>query len=32
VVLKNGGKVVPIELTPGKSTTELIKTIVERYS
>lgn len=31
-VLKNGGKVVSIELTPGKSTTELIKTIVERYS
>jgi rfaE bifunctional protein nucleotidyltransferase chain/domain len=32
VVLQNGGKVVPIELTPGKSTTELIKIIVERYS
>ena len=31
-VLKNGGRVVPIELTPGKSTTELIKIIVERYS
>ncbi|MDI6738851.1 MAG: D-glycero-beta-D-manno-heptose 1-phosphate adenylyltransferase [Candidatus Edwardsbacteria bacterium] len=32
IVIKNGGKVVPIELTPGKSTTDLIKTIVERYS
>ena len=31
-VLKNGGQVVPIELTPGKSTSELIKNIVERYS
>ncbi|MRR08919.1 D-glycero-beta-D-manno-heptose 1-phosphate adenylyltransferase [bacterium] len=31
VVLKNGGRVVPIELTPGRSTTDLIKTIVERY-
>ncbi|MCU0607909.1 MAG: D-glycero-beta-D-manno-heptose 1-phosphate adenylyltransferase [Candidatus Edwardsbacteria bacterium] len=30
-VLKNGGKVLPIELTPGRSTTDLIKTIVERY-
>jgi len=32
VVLKNGGKVLPIELTPGKSTTELIKKVVETYS
>lgn len=31
-VLKNGGQVIPIELTPGKSTTELIKTIIERYT
>jgi rfaE bifunctional protein nucleotidyltransferase chain/domain len=31
VVLKNGGKVVPVELTPGKSTTDLIRTIAERY-
>lgn len=32
VVLKNGGKVLQIELTPGKSTTELIKKVVEAYS
>lgn len=32
VVLKNGGKVLPIELTPGRSTTELIKKVVETYS
>jgi len=32
IVLKNGGKVLPIELTPGKSTTELIKKVVETYS
>jgi rfaE bifunctional protein nucleotidyltransferase chain/domain len=31
VVLRNGGKVVPIELTPGKSTTALIETIFSRY-
>jgi rfaE bifunctional protein nucleotidyltransferase chain/domain len=31
VVLKNGGKVLPIELTPGKSTTGLIKRIVAAY-
>jgi rfaE bifunctional protein nucleotidyltransferase chain/domain len=31
VVLKHGGRVVPVELTPGKSTTELIRTIVSRY-
>jgi len=30
-VLKNGGRVVPIGLTPGKSTTELIRKIVEVY-
>lgn len=30
-VLKHGGKVVPVELTPGKSTTALIQTIVARY-
>jgi D-beta-D-heptose 7-phosphate kinase/D-beta-D-heptose 1-phosphate adenosyltransferase len=32
VVLKNGGKVLPIELTPGKSTSGLISKIVETYS
>jgi rfaE bifunctional protein nucleotidyltransferase chain/domain len=32
VVLKNGGKVVPIELTLGKSTTDLIDAIVARYT
>ena len=31
VVLKNGGKVIPIELTPGKSTSGLIKRIVAAY-
>ncbi|HTY08271.1 MAG TPA: D-glycero-beta-D-manno-heptose 1-phosphate adenylyltransferase [Candidatus Edwardsbacteria bacterium] len=30
VVLKHGGKVVPIELTPGRSTTALIDAILER--
>ena len=30
-VLKNGGQVIPIELTPGRSTSELIKKIVETY-
>ena len=30
-VLKNGGKVITIELTPGRSTTELIKKIVAAY-
>ena len=30
-VLKNGGRVIPIGLTPGKSTTELIRKIVEVY-
>jgi len=30
-VLKNGGKVVTIELTPGRSTSELIKKIVSIY-
>lgn len=32
VVLKNGGKVLPIELTPGKSTSGLINKIVETYT
>jgi len=32
VVLKNGGKVLPIELTPGKSTSGLIDRIVKAYS
>jgi bifunctional ADP-heptose synthase (sugar kinase/adenylyltransferase) len=32
VVLKNGGKVLPIELTPGKSTTGLIKKILDTNS
>ena len=32
VVLKNGGKVLPIELTPGKSTSGLISKIVETYT
>jgi D-glycero-beta-D-manno-heptose 1-phosphate adenylyltransferase len=32
IVLKNGGKVIPIELTPGKSTTGLIDRIVKAYS
>ncbi|MBI4725744.1 D-glycero-beta-D-manno-heptose 1-phosphate adenylyltransferase [candidate division TA06 bacterium] len=31
VVLRNGGKVLPIELTPGKSTSGLIKRIVAAY-
>ena len=31
VVLKNGGKVLPIELTPGKSTSGLINKIVAAY-
>ena len=30
-VLKNGGRVIPIGLTPGKSTTDLIKKIVDVY-
>ncbi len=30
-VLKNGGQVIPIELTPGRSTSELIRKIVETY-
>ena len=30
-VLKNGGQVMPIELTQGRSTSELIKRIVETY-
>jgi len=30
-VLENGGQVIPIRLTPGKSTTELIKKIVDIY-
>ncbi len=32
VVLKNGGKVLPIELTPGKSTSGLIKKILDTNS
>jgi D-beta-D-heptose 7-phosphate kinase/D-beta-D-heptose 1-phosphate adenosyltransferase len=31
-VLKNGGQVISIELTPGRSTSELIKKIVDVYS
>lgn len=31
VVLKNGGQVLPIDLTPGKSTSGLIKRIVAAY-
>ena len=31
IVLKNGGKVLPIDLTPGKSTSGLIKRIVAAY-
>jgi len=31
IVINNGGKVVPIELTPGQSTTALIERIVARY-
>lgn len=31
VVLKNGGQVIPIELTPGRSTSELIRKIVDIY-
>ncbi|HAD83080.1 MAG: hypothetical protein A2509_01820 [Candidatus Edwardsbacteria bacterium RIFOXYD12_FULL_50_11] len=30
-VLKNGGQVIPIELTPGRSTSELIRKIAESY-
>jgi D-beta-D-heptose 7-phosphate kinase/D-beta-D-heptose 1-phosphate adenosyltransferase len=30
-VLKNGGQVIPIDLTPGRSTSELIRKIVEIY-
>ncbi len=32
IVLKNGGQVIPIELAPGKSTTELIDKIVKAYA